>query len=232
MSKKEEIENIENLVAIAETIERILLFPERNKIFESVEAIANVLAKLPKEVRESRLFKTVVRFEKAELKYEDIKGFLEECLLECSNDDWEMFLQSDKDESKLYSYIKKIVQDKYLKKREKVIILLAHMEILILDTIRYSRQPNEKLKAVVEDVAIKNNHGISLWGIASLYVLGVTYILFANTDTYKNDIDKRIPFRNNILHRGSMSYDEEDFETQYDILLVFIRILRYVRNKY
>ena len=233
MNKKDEIENIEkNLVMMAEVLEKILLFSDRNKIFESAETIANVLTKLPREVKNTRLFKNVIKYERLEIKYEDILFFLDDCSLECGNDDWDMFLRTDEDESKLYSYIRKIIQNQEIKKREKVIILLAHMEELILDAIRCSRQPNDKFKDVIEDVAIKHNKEISFNAVAKLYVLGIMYIVFSNTDAYKTSIDKKIPFRNNILHRGIVSYDEEDFETQYDMLLIFIRMLRYIRNKY
>ena len=156
---QDEIKNIEsNLEIIAGVIENILN-ENRSKIVESAEAIANVLASLPKEVKETKLFKMVIKFENLEIKYEEILDFLEDCSITCSNDAWNMFLENNEDDSKLYLYLKKIINNKDIAKREKVIILLAHIEEVILDALSHSRQPNERVKKVVKDIAIINNFG-------------------------------------------------------------------------
>ena len=51
------------------------------------------------------------------------------------------------------------------------------------------------------------------------------YIIFANTDAYTDEIDKRIPFRNNILHNGIVMYSDEDIDVAYELLLGLIEIL-------
>ena len=56
-------------------------------------------------------------------------------------------------------------------------------------------------------------------------MLAVTYIIFANNDAYKDEIDKIIPFRNNILHNGIVMYSDEDIDVAYELLLGLIEIL-------
>lgn len=46
-------------------------------------------------------------------------------------------------------------------------------------------------------------------------------MVFANTDEFTK-IDKRLPFRNNILHRGIIDYSDEDVNIAYETLLIFI----------
>ena len=48
-------------------------------------------------------------------------------------------------------------------------------------------------------MSIDENEGMSSESVGKLYVMGITYVVFANTDAYTKEIDKRIPFRNNIL---------------------------------
>ena len=38
-------------------------------------------------------------------------------------------------------------------------------------------------------------------------------VVFANTDAYTKEIDKRIPFRNNILHNGIVEYGTDDIHS-------------------
>lgn len=51
------------------------------------------------------------------------------------------------------------------------------------------------------------------------------YIVFANTDSYTEEIDRRIPFRNNILHNGIVQYSDEEVDIAYDLLVGLIEIL-------
>lgn len=55
------------------------------------------------------------------------------------------------------------------------------------------------------------------------------YIVFANTDSYTEEIDKRILFRNNILHNGIITYADEDIDVAYELLVDLIEIL--IRTK-
>ena len=82
-----------------------------------------------------------------------------------------------------------------------------------------------KLKFAVNKVSVDDNGGMSAESLGKIYVLAVTYIIFANTDAYTDEIDKRIPFRNNILHNGVVMYSDEDIDVAYELLLGLIEIL-------
>lgn len=72
---------------------------------------------------------------------------------------------------------------------------------------------------------------MSVESLGKIYVLAVTYIVFANTDFYTDEIDKRIPFRNNILHNGIVMYSDEDIDVAYELLVDLIEILIFVKEQ-
>lgn len=102
---------------------------------------------------------------------------------------------------------------------------MAHIEPLIYKTLEISKTRNMKLKFAVNKVSVDDNGGMSAESLGKIYVLAVMYIIFANTDAYTDEIDKRIPFRNNILHNGIVMYSDEDIDVAYELLLGLIEIL-------
>lgn len=62
-------------------------------------------------------------------------------------------------------------------------------------------------------------------------VMGITYVVFANTDAYTKEIDKRIPFRNNILHNGIVEYGTDDIHSAYELLVEFISMLVFIKKQ-
>lgn len=116
--------------------------------------------------------------------------------------------------------------------REKVlVILLSHIEPLIYNTLNYTKQPYSKVKQIVKRMSIDENEGMSSESVGKLYVMGITYVVFANTDAYTKEIDKRIPFRNNILHNGIVEYGTDDIHSAYELLVEFISMLVFIKKQ-
>lgn len=82
-----------------------------------------------------------------------------------------------------------------------------------------------RLKPAVKKVSVEDNEGMSAESLGKIYVLAITYIIYANTDAYTDEIDKRILFRNNILHNGVVMYSDEDIDVAYELLVGLIEIL-------
>ena len=59
--------------------------------------------------------------------------------------------------------------------------------------------------------------------IGRCYIWAITNIVFANTDAFSDEIDKRIPFRNHILHNGIYQYSDNEISQMYFVLLSFIK---------
>ena len=147
-----------------------------------------------------------------------------------TEEEWKKHLGTDNN-SKLHAYIANTILSNAIGKREKIIILLAHIESLISDSLNISKLENSSLKQDIRKVTIKENKGMSAEGLGKIYVLAVMYVVFANTDSFTEEIDRRIPFRNHILHNGIIMYSDEEIETVYELLLELIGVLMHVKEK-
>lgn len=197
---------------------------------EALIAFADFIQNIPDDVKDTQFFAEVQKLSKINLRYEDVVWLVEDFGLSYTEEKWQRFLECEKDNSNLYRYIAKTIVSDSMEKREKLIILLAHMEPLIYKTLEIAKIPNVSLKPAVKRVSIEDNKGMSAENLGKIYVLAVTYIVFANTDSYTDEIDKRIPFRNNILHNGIVQYSDKDIDVAYDLLVDLIKILVRVKD--
>lgn len=62
-------------------------------------------------------------------------------------------------------------------------------------------------------------------------IVTIRAIVFADTNTYHKSIDKRVPFRNHILHNGIVEYSDEEVEMAYELLVKMIGILLLVDTR-
>lgn len=198
---------------------------------ETFREFVEILLNIPDDIRETQFFGKVQQLQKINLRYEDINWLFEDFGMGYSEDVWEKYLEEGDTQLELYRYLAKIILSKEIEKREKATILLAHMEPLIYDSLNTHRATRSKLKDEIIKVSIKENRGMSAESLGKLYVLAVTYIVFANTDSYTEEIDKRIPFRNHILHNGIVMYSDDEIETLYELLVDLIKILIQVRER-
>lgn len=130
-------------------------------------------------------------------------------------------LKEKKDKSELDQYILKIIEVEGMSEREKIVILLAHFESLVYQTITYERKSWDSVKNIISTNA-KDSHEMEWESYVKVLLAGIVYIVFSNIDNYQNEIDRRIPFRNNILHRGAMSYSDSEIKEAYELLVYFI----------
>ena len=206
---------------ISDEIDRIQV---SKSLSESLSLLADFFQNIPDDIKETQLFKKVQDLKKKNLYYEDVVWLIEDFGVSYSEKSWKKILEGE-NKSELHRYISKIILSTSIEKREKIIILLAHIEPLIYDTLNMSRVTNSKLKNDVKKVSIHENEGMSRESLEKIYVLAVFYIVFAGTDYYTEKIDNRLPFRNNILHNGIVTYSDGDIEIAYELLVNLIEIL-------
>lgn len=198
---------------------------------EALRAFVEFLNNLPDDIKDTQFFGKVQELKNINLHYEDIVWLIEDFGLNYTEETWQGLLKGEQNKSDLHQYIAKTILSASMGKREKLIILLAHMVSLIYETLDISKIPNVSLKPAVKKVSVKDNEGMSVESLGKIYVLAVTYIVFANTDFYTDEIDKRIPFRNNILHNGIVMYSDEDIDVAYELLVDLIEILIFVKEQ-
>ena len=201
--------------------------------FEMSLPVLNTLCEyfhnIPDDVKETIFFQKVEGLNTVNLWKEDIDWVVKDFGFEHGKyTDW---LVKKEEESELYTYIKNIINSKSIKKKKKLVILLSHFEPLIYHVIKATRKRFGKIKDVVRGETISDDIEISTKSIGKLYVLAETYIVFSNTDNY-DSIDKRIPFRNNILHNGTLSYEDDDINEAYELLVKYICMLVWLEKYY
>lgn len=226
----------DNYNNMTENLSRVLLKASKDmaKIVEGInvtaslkalETFAEFLQNIPDDIKDTIFFGKVQDLKNINLHYEDVVWIEEDFGFIYTEEKWKGMLKSEHNKSDLHQYIAKTILSTSMEKREKLIILLAHIEPLIYETLEISKIKNMRLKPAVKKVSVEDNEGMSAESLGKIYVLAVTYIIFANTDAYTDEIDKRIPFRNNILHNGIVMYSDEDIDVAYELLLGLIEIL-------
>lgn len=214
-----------NIFKVPENLSNKLKSISQKMSLSFLKEISDFYESLPNEVIDTEFYKKICELNKKDLKYENIQWLFKDYGVNDVDCFLELFFENINDDIKLHQYLKSVVVNDSINKRDKVVLLLSHMEPLIYDVNNNTREPWGKIKKEVLSPLENNNYGLSVEGFSKLFILGITYIVFANTDNYKEDIDKRIPFRNYILHNGIVSYTDEEIEKVYNLLICFISML-------
>ncbi|MBQ3058506.1 MAG: hypothetical protein IJD00_06100 [Clostridia bacterium] len=209
-----------------------IVFGEVNKVSprymkdaQKLEKIlCQALKSLPKNCRETEQYKNTVKLEKTNyISIENLFWLEKECWKDKSIFDLEKEILKVNIRCDLIEYICFIISDKNIGIREKVIVLLSHFEPLLFLAFNIKKKKGDKIKNVAKTKEEKINE-LSTENIGLIILIAITRVVFANTDNFDRSkpIDRRLPFRNNILHNGILDYDEEDVMTVYKVLLSFI----------
>ena len=200
------------------------------KIFNNLENIKEILEILEKNQRvvldsielddthNSILYDKMVKIPIKDINYTDIAwifdsyGKLEEVKRE-------IFVNCDKIEMPIYDYISSIIANELYLKRDKIVLILAHMEACIFQCLDFERVELSIIKNISK--ITKDNNKVTAANYGRIYIMGMAKILYANTSKFEKEVDKRLPFRNHILHQGIVNYSDDNIETLYYILLCF-----------
>lgn len=217
-------EHIANLLSLSEKIGNMVLsVNEAMTRFAASDTFANLVKffqSIPTDIQETELFQRISGFEKAEITYADVE-WLQESIGYMTYDMAVDAVRKKTESTPLDAYVLSIVESSQLSHREKTIVLLAHFEELVYQTMAHERQAKDKIKRVALQSA-QGTHDMDTDSYKKVLIAGIVFTIFSNTDSYANPIDKRIPFRNNILHRGMMDYSDEEAKSVYELLVYFI----------
>lgn len=225
------LENMERgIVKLSESIAKITEGINITALSETLKLVGEYFQNIPDDIKKTQFFGKVQKLQKINLRYDDVVWLVDEFGLSYTEENWRKLSGNASFKSDLYRYIVKIILSTSIEKREKLTILLAHMEPLIYDILEIAKGAKNRLKQDVQQMTVKENKGMSVESLGKVYVLAVMYIVFANTDSYTEEIDNRMPFRNNILHNGITDYSEEDIDVAYELLVDLIEILIRVKE--
>lgn len=190
-----------------------------------------LLSGLPSDVKETKFYGMAEElYSKKDIRYEDITwvvDFYSADGLVLDDFSWD---DETSEDGKLLKYIREIIDSKEIGNREKLVLLMAHFEPLVYNTLSMKKKTEGPLKSKIHDGLVKNmDFGMKTPGFAIVFIAAIVYIVFARTERF-SFIDTRIPFRNNILHNGVVGYSDEDIEAAYDLLVKYICILGHARK--
>ena len=168
---------------------------------DTFKNLVDFFSNLPDDIQDTELFHHITQLEKSEITYAEIE-WIQELFGNTSFDMNVQTLHNKGNKSELDQYVLSIIESNTMLPREKIVVLLAHFEALVFQTANYERKAKDKVKKIISDNA---------YGVHEMEL-----------ENYKNEISMRIPFRNNILHRGTMAYSDDDIKEAYEILVYFI----------
>ena len=191
-----------------------------SKLGEIFEQLQSTLRKLDfSNIKDKELYSKVQSINpKQDIVLEDIEWLYEdyEKLSDVLDSDFS-FLDSE-----LGNYLKKIIYSRNIAKREKIVILITHIENLIEECLDESFGKSG-IKQEVKNAINSKLDRVTGANIGRCYILAITNIVFARTDDFTDELDKRIPFRNHILHNGIYQYSDSEISQMYFVLLSFIK---------
>ena len=121
----------------------------------------------------------------------------------------------------IFDYVCNIVLNENYKKRDKVVLIIAHMEKCIFQCLVADKGNRGIVKNVEQIISKGDDNKVTNANYARIYLMGIVKVLYANTNNFKKEIDQRIPYRNHILHNGIVDYSNQDIEDLYYILICF-----------
>lgn len=188
---------------------------------EEFQRFVEILNSIPDDVQKTVLFQKCQQLSKKDLTFEEVEWLFDEFEISTMEKAMSEILKYIDSGNALHNYIKNVMESTCYGNREKLIIILAHFERLIYLTLRREKKRNEPVKTMCKEELVKKNHGIDSENIYKIVLLAITNVVFANTDDFTS-VDKRLPFRNNILHRGIIDYTDEEVDIAYKTLLIFV----------
>lgn len=192
---------------------------------EAVQNLLATFASIPKEVQDTWLYKTNMTLkDKKDIRLEDVEWIPANYGLNDVEVVEENLKGQHYPEDSLESYVSWVILFRQIEKREKLVILLSHMEPLIYEAIGKNRERWERVKDQAEK-NVDSKDVLNMSAIEAVYVLAITFVIFSNTDSYEKPIDRRMPFRNNILYRGVLEYSEDEVNAAYAYLVECIAVL-------
>ncbi len=124
-------ENINSaVIQLSESVSKIV---EEINVLASSEMLltfAEFLRNIPKDIKDTEFYGKIEKLGRKNLYYEDVVWLVENFGLNYTEATWQKLSECEDAKSDLYRYIGKIVLSTSMEKREKLVVLLAHMEPL------------------------------------------------------------------------------------------------------
>ena len=220
-----EIENLKNTVKLlSEKVDFVTRGCDIKEAEKTLVLFSELVRDIPDDVKETKLYVKIEQLKNNKITYDDVVWIVKQfdcCFFEMNVVEW---LDKQYFDDECLYYINNVINSDLMSNREKLVIVLAHVETIIYDVLNIEKQKKYRIKNELQKDFDNRKTGMNFVDLGWVFVLAITYIVFANTDDY-DVIDKNVPFRNNILHNGVVGYTDEEIQMAYELLVIFVCML-------
>ena len=193
-------------------------------LVKSLYTALQYLCDAAEQLHNDKIYARIVNQKNSRIRYEDLEYlFLEVDVLKPKGVIG-LFLKSDcsSKASEEYKYMQGIVANETMSIRDKLALLLCYLEPYIYKHLNIFRKHGIKKDL---EVLVDKTNKIDSRDYKKLTVYGIVCVLFKDFKKTKIVIDRRIPHRNDILHNGTLDYNDKEIESAYYMLVLFIHII-------
>lgn len=115
---------------------------------DTFKNLVDFLSNLPDDIQETELFNNVKQLEKSEITCVEIE-WIQEIFGYKSYDMNIQTLHNKENKSKVDQYVLSIIESNTMLPREKIVVLLAHFEEIVFQTVTYERKTKDKVKKII-----------------------------------------------------------------------------------
>ena len=123
--------------------------------FEKLQKLADMLAVIPSDIQETQLYADALRLSRLDLHYEDIDDWLDLFQMHSSRDAKKALAGLTFPTNAVEEYVKWIICNSRIPKREKTPVLLAHIEPLFYKAIGKTKMSRTPVKVIAKVTASK-----------------------------------------------------------------------------
>lgn len=123
--------------------------------FEKLQKLADMLAAIPSDIQETQLYADALRLSRLDLHYEDIDDWLDLFQMHSSRDVKKALAGLTFPTNAVEEYVKWIICNSRIPKREKTPVLLAHIEPLFYKAIGKTKMSRTPVKVIAKVTASK-----------------------------------------------------------------------------
>lgn len=157
-------EHIANLLSLSEKIGNMVLsINEAMTRFAASDTFANLVKffqSIPTDVQKTELFQRISGFKKAEITYADVE-WLQDRFGYMTYDMAVDAVRKKTEPTPLGAYVLSVIESSQLSHREKTIVLLAHFEELVYQTMSRERKAKDKIKFVALQ-SVQDTHDMDM----------------------------------------------------------------------
>lgn len=144
---------------------------------DTFASIVNFFQSLPDDIQDTELFQRISGLKNAEITYADVE-WLQESFGYMTYDLSVDAVRKKTESTPLDAYVLSVIDSTQMSCREKAIVLLAHFEELVYQTMSHERKANDKIKSVAL-LSAQGSHDMDMDSYKKVLIAGIVFVVFS-----------------------------------------------------